>query len=158
MVPLWALSVPLPAVVLMAVCAYMLLLGVALWGRHCLKVECGAECCACCDSVSVCDYCLTCAEACDVSVPSVRSCLDACCPSNSCPTCPTCSAPSCPDCPSCPAPTCPALSWPCGGVDLTCTCQRPQCDTINCFCCEGRIGFRSSGPVASRACGEQGIQ
>ncbi|KAG5263208.1 hypothetical protein AALO_G00283790 [Alosa alosa] len=134
-IPVWALSLPLPAVLLVAVCAYMLVLWVALWSRHCFKVECGPDCCSCCGSVSVCDYCMLCAETWNCTVPSLRMCLDASCPAPACPQC------SCPQC-SCPDPSCPQCSppsWPCGNMDLSCTCQRPQCDMINCFCFEIRF-------------------
>lgn len=37
-VPVWALSLPLPAVVMIAVGLYMIFLATVLWCHHCLKV------------------------------------------------------------------------------------------------------------------------
>ncbi|KTG32121.1 hypothetical protein cypCar_00007264 [Cyprinus carpio] len=48
-----------------------------------------------------------CAQSCDCRAPSLQSCLDY----------------------SCPSPNC--AMW-----DCACTCQPPECDSINCFCFE----------------------
>eukprot|EP00117_Sycon_ciliatum_P018170 scpid79184/ scgid16885/ len=69
-----------------------------------------------------------------------------------CPTCPTESYPACPSCPELPeCPTCcepsdeefqcPEFTCPtCPGCpsfpECHCQCQMPQCEAINCFCCE----------------------
>lgn len=36
--PIWGLSIPLPAVLMITVGLYMLVLGIGLWVRYCLKV------------------------------------------------------------------------------------------------------------------------
>ncbi|KAK3553187.1 hypothetical protein QTP86_031764, partial [Hemibagrus guttatus] len=106
-VPLWALSLPLPAIILISVGLYMLFLAGVLWCHHCLKTQCNPQCTNCCPSVSPFEYCHMCAQSCDCRPPSLHTCLDH----------------------SCPSPNC--AMW-----DCTCTPQPPQCDSINCLCCE----------------------
>ncbi|XP_036445857.1 uncharacterized protein si:ch211-198p11.6 [Colossoma macropomum] len=106
-VPLWALSLPLPAIVMISIGLYMLFLAGVLWCHHCLKAQCDPQCTNCCPSVSPFEYCHMCAQSCDCRPPSLRSCLDY----------------------SCPSPNC--VMW-----DCACTCQPPECDSINCFCFE----------------------
>ncbi|KAJ8347346.1 hypothetical protein SKAU_G00287470 [Synaphobranchus kaupii] len=103
----WSLSIPLPAVLLIAASFYLLMLLVALWCRHCLKAQCSPDCCDCCANISPCEYCLACAESCDCRPPSLRSCLNQTCPSPSC------------------------TMW-----DCACTCQPPDCESVNCLCFE----------------------
>ncbi|XP_055079809.1 keratin-associated protein 5-9 [Periophthalmus magnuspinnatus] len=106
----WQLALPLPAIFLITVGLYMLLLGTALWLRYCLKDHCSVSCPDCCSGVSLCENCFKMAEACDCRPPSVRSCF---------------------------AYTCPSPS--CSNLDCACTCQPPECDTCNCLCFEIRI-------------------
>ncbi|KAJ8253568.1 hypothetical protein COCON_G00201800 [Conger conger] len=103
----WALSIPLPAVLIIAVSFYLLMLVIALWCRHCFKAQCSPWSCDCCSSLQPGEYCLACAESCDCQPPSLRSCLNH-----------TCTPPSC-------------AMW-----DCACTCQPPDCESINCLCFE----------------------
>ncbi|XP_067275489.1 uncharacterized protein si:ch211-198p11.6 [Pseudorasbora parva] len=106
-VSVWALSLPLPAIIMISVGLYMMVLAAVLWCHHCLKAKCDLQCSDCCAGFSPCGYCLVCAQSCDCRPPSLRSCLDY----------------------SCPSPNC--VMW-----DCACTCQPPECDSINCFCFE----------------------
>ncbi|KAK9534510.1 hypothetical protein VZT92_006951 [Zoarces viviparus] len=108
--PVWELSIPLPAVLMIALALYMLLLGVGLWIRFCLKDRCSADCGGCSPNLSLCDHCFTFAEMCDCRLPTVRSCWSVPCPSPSC------------------------VKW-----DCACTCQPPECESCNCLCFEIRI-------------------
>lgn len=112
----WQLALPLPAVLMITVSIYMVLLGAAIWVRYCLKDRCSFSCGDCCPDVSVCDQCFKVAEVCDCRPPSLRSCLSSTCPSFS----------------SCLAPSCAKM-------DCACTCQPLECDTCNCLCFEIRI-------------------
>uniref|UniRef100_A0A5F8AGB2 Uncharacterized protein n=1 Tax=Macaca mulatta TaxID=9544 RepID=A0A5F8AGB2_MACMU len=67
------------------------------------------------------DCCWTCAEACDFPLPSRAHFLDACCPQ------PT-GADWAPRCPRC----CPLC-------DCACTCQLPDCQSLNCLCFEIKL-------------------
>ncbi|KAK7938753.1 hypothetical protein WMY93_002079 [Mugilogobius chulae] len=113
--PVWQLALPLPAILLITLGIYMLLLGIALWIRYCLKDRCSVSCCDCCPGVSLGENCFKMAELCDCRPPSLRSCLDY----------------------SCLGYTCPSPS--CSNLDCACTCQPPECDTCNCLCFEIRI-------------------
>ncbi|XP_043955742.1 uncharacterized protein si:ch211-198p11.6 [Gambusia affinis] len=109
--PPWGLALPLPAVMLIAVSLYMMVLGVGLWIRYCLKDLCPpCPSCPCCPSVSVCDQCFRLAEMCDCRLPGVSAFLPDSC-SNA----------------------------PCFSMDCACTCQPPECDSCNCLCFEIRI-------------------
>ncbi|KAM4717165.1 uncharacterized protein FYW61_017351 [Anableps anableps] len=109
--PVWGLAIPLPAVMMIAVSLYMMVLGVGLWIRYCLKDYCSLEpCCSCCPSASLGDQCFRLAERCDCRLPAVASFL--------------------PD--SCSSPACISM-------DCACTCQPPECDSCNCLCFEIRI-------------------
>ncbi|XP_065393657.1 uncharacterized protein [Macaca nemestrina] len=119
------LLLPIPAIVFIAVGIYLLLLGLVLLTRHCLLAQ---GCCA--DGSSPCrkqgasgppDCCWTCAEACDFPLPSRAHFLDACCPQ------PT-GADWAPRCPRC----CPLC-------DCACTCQLPDCQSLNCLCFEIKL-------------------
>ncbi|CAL9692813.1 unnamed protein product [Knipowitschia caucasica] len=110
----WHLALPLPAIVLISVGAYLLLLGAALWLRYCLKDRCSVSCSDCCSGVSLCENCFKMAEVCDCRPPSLRSCF------------------SYSSLSSCPTPSCSAL-------DCACTCQPPECESCNCLCFEIRI-------------------
>ncbi|KAG7504263.1 hypothetical protein JOB18_004728 [Solea senegalensis] len=107
---IWELAVPLPAVLMITVTFYMMLMGVGLWIRFCLKDRCSAECGDCGPDISISEQCFRLAETCDCRPPTVRSCLNH----------------------SCPSPTC--LMW-----DCACTCQPPECESCNCLCFEIRI-------------------
>ncbi|KAL4658338.1 hypothetical protein GN956_G3055 [Arapaima gigas] len=116
--PPWSLSLPLPAVLLITLCLYLLLLVGVLWCHHCLLARCSPQCGSCwVTDTAMCERCLLCAEACDCHLPSLRSCLDHTCPPPSCPSPPQCAM------------------W-----DCACTCQPPECNSINCLCFE--IKFR----------------
>ncbi|XP_034396127.1 keratin-associated protein 4-9 isoform X2 [Cyclopterus lumpus] len=108
--PLWELSIPLPAVLMITLGLYMVVLGLGLWIRSCLKDRCSPQCAGCCPAVSLCENCFRFAEMCDCRLPTVRSCRAVSCPSPSCAKC-----------------------------DCACTCQPPECDTCNCLCFEIRI-------------------
>ncbi|XP_058868362.1 uncharacterized protein si:ch211-198p11.6 [Acipenser ruthenus] len=112
------LSLPLPAVVLIAVTAYLLLLMGALWLQQCIRSR--GLCLGCCQCekgspCGGCEYCLACAESCDCRVPSLRGCLDRACPRST-------------DCLQ-GAPCCPLC-------DCACTWQPPECESVNCLCFE----------------------
>uniref|UniRef100_A0A8C2IRT8 Uncharacterized protein n=1 Tax=Cyprinus carpio TaxID=7962 RepID=A0A8C2IRT8_CYPCA len=84
-----------------------------------LQAKCDPQCSDCCVSFSPCEYCLVCAQSCDCRPPSLRSCLDYSCPS------PNVSL-------MLNVSSCLKLDmW-----DCACTCQPPECDSINCFCFE----------------------
>ncbi|XP_046894562.1 uncharacterized protein si:ch211-198p11.6 isoform X1 [Hypomesus transpacificus] len=111
--PIWGLALPLPAVLLIAVGLYMILLAMVLWFRHCLKDHCCSECGECCPNIAPFEYCIACAESCDCRFPSLRSFLDQMCPSPS------------------------SLQWP--AWDCACTCQAPECESCNCLCFEIKV-------------------
>lgn len=106
---IWQLSIPLPAVLMITVSLYMVVLGVGLWIRYYLKDYCSSNCTDCCPNVSICDQCFRFATVCDCKMPPVESLV------------PSCSAPSCD-------------RW-----DCACTCQAPECESWNCLCFEIRI-------------------
>ncbi|KAL7378959.1 hypothetical protein ABVT39_021271 [Epinephelus coioides] len=108
--PIWELSIPLPAVLLITVGLYMIVLGIGLWIRHCLKDRCSSECGDCCPNISISEQCYRFAEMCDFRLPTLRSCRAI-----------LCSSPSC-------------AKW-----DCACTCQPPECESCNCLCFEIRI-------------------
>ncbi|XP_040927691.1 uncharacterized protein si:ch211-198p11.6 [Betta splendens] len=108
--PIWGLAIPLPAVLMITVSCYMIILGIGLLIRFCLKDRCSSECGDCCPDISVCEQCLRMAEICDCRLPTVRSCVSTLCPSSTCAT------------------------W-----DCACTCQPPECESCNCLCFEIRI-------------------
>ncbi|KAL6102405.1 uncharacterized protein ACO6RY_02018 [Pungitius sinensis] len=108
--PIWELSIPLPAVLMITLGLYMVVLGVGLWIRSCLKDRCPAECVDCCPNISLCERCFRFAQMFDCRLPTVRSCRAV----------------------SCPSPSC-------AGCDCACTCQPPECDSCNCLCFEIRI-------------------
>ncbi|XP_040919106.1 uncharacterized protein si:ch211-198p11.6 isoform X1 [Toxotes jaculatrix] len=107
---IWELALPLPAVLIITVSFYMVVLGIGLWIRFCLKDRCSSECGDCCPNISICEQCFRLAEMCDCRLPTMRSCLTN----------------------SCPSPTC--VKW-----DCACTCQPPECESCNCLCFEIRI-------------------
>ncbi|XP_066134529.1 uncharacterized protein [Saccopteryx bilineata] len=120
-----SLLLPTPAIVFIAVGIYLLLLGLLLLTRHCLLAQgCCTDCSSPCRKQGASrpqDYCWTCAEACDFPVPSPVHYLDACCPQ------PT-EAGWDPRCPQC----CPLC-------DCACTCQLPDCQSVNCLCFEIKL-------------------
>lgn len=105
--PIWQLAIPLPAVLLITVSLYMMVLGIGLWIRYCLKDYCSLECGQCCPDLPVCEQCIRLGEMCDCRLPAVGAFLPE-----------PCSLPPCP-------------RW-----DCACTCHAPECDTCNCFCFE----------------------
>ncbi|XP_060946695.1 uncharacterized protein si:ch211-198p11.6 [Limanda limanda] len=107
---IWELSIPLPAVLMITLGVYMVVLCIGLWIRFCLKDRCSSDCGDCCPNISLCDHCFRLAEVCNCRLPTMRSCLTD----------------------SCPAPTC--AKW-----DCACTCQPPECESCNCLCFEIRI-------------------
>ncbi|XP_044037541.1 keratin-associated protein 4-5 isoform X2 [Siniperca chuatsi] len=107
--PVWGLAIPLPAVLMITLSLYMIVLGIGLWIRSCLKDRC-CECGDCCPDISLCEQCFRLAEMCDCRLPTLRSCRAD----------------------SCPSPSC--VKW-----DCACTCQPPECDSCNCLCFEIRI-------------------
>uniref|UniRef100_A0A4W4DVV0 Uncharacterized protein n=1 Tax=Electrophorus electricus TaxID=8005 RepID=A0A4W4DVV0_ELEEL len=84
-----------------------------------LQAQCKSQCTDCCPSVSPFEYCYLCAQSCDCRPPTLNSCLD-----------------------YCPSPSFIASSplMQCVRWDCTCTCQPPQCDSLNCLCFE--INFK----------------
>uniref|UniRef100_A0A1A8GDX0 Uncharacterized protein n=1 Tax=Nothobranchius korthausae TaxID=1143690 RepID=A0A1A8GDX0_9TELE len=108
--PVWGLAIPLPAVLMITVGLYMMVLGLGLWIRYCLKDYCSFECANCCPDISISEQCFRVAEMCDCRLPNIHSFLP-----NSC------SSPSCIN------------------MDCACTCQPPECDSCNCLCFEIRI-------------------
>ncbi|KAB0348723.1 hypothetical protein FD754_013580 [Muntiacus muntjak] len=79
-----SLLLPIPAIVVLSVGIYLLLLGLVLLTRHCLLAQgCCTDCSAPCRKQGASrpqDCCQTCAEACDFPLPSPARYLDACCP------------------------------------------------------------------------------
>nr|XP_033800230.1 uncharaterized LOC112694756 homolog [Geotrypetes seraphini]XP_033800231.1 uncharaterized LOC112694756 homolog [Geotrypetes seraphini]XP_033800232.1 uncharaterized LOC112694756 homolog [Geotrypetes seraphini]XP_033800233.1 uncharaterized LOC112694756 homolog [Geotrypetes seraphini] len=119
------LMLPLPAIVLLAVTAYLLFLLLVISFRQCLLAR--GFCADCCSwgkasQLGLCDCCLTCAESCDCRVPSMTRCLDSCCPRGT-----TCDPGSCLTSRCCPL------------CDFACAYQPPDCETINCICFEVRL-------------------
>ncbi|KAM4812318.1 uncharacterized protein LOC113176459 [Urocitellus parryii] len=117
------LLLPIPAIVFIAVGIYLLLLGLVLLTRHFLLAQ---GCCVDCSSPcrkkgALQDCCWTCAEACDFPLPSPGRYLDACCPQPS-------EAGWAPQCPRC----CPLC-------DCACSCQLPECQSLNCLCFEIKL-------------------
>ncbi|XP_066578119.1 uncharacterized protein LOC136767936 [Amia ocellicauda] len=115
-VPVADLALPLPAIVMIAVCAYLLVLLAALWCRQCLKAQGLCPLCCQCSKGALCgdcEYCMACVESCDCKVPSVRVCLDN----------------------ACPGPT----GQCCAKWDCACTCQPPECQSFNCLCFEIKL-------------------
>ncbi|XP_034566670.1 SCO-spondin [Notolabrus celidotus] len=108
--PLWGLAIPLPAVLMITVVLYMIVLGVGLWIRYCLKDRCSCDCGGCCPGISIYEQCFKLAEMCHCNMPTAKSCWK--------------------DCPPCPSCTC----WNC-----PCSCQPPECDSCHCLCFEIRI-------------------
>ncbi|XP_061701985.1 uncharacterized protein si:ch211-198p11.6 [Syngnathoides biaculeatus] len=109
-VPVLGLAVPLPAIIMIGITLYMLVLGLVLWIRFCLKERCSLACESCCPSFSVWDHCFRLAQSCDCQPLTVRSCLT--------------------DIGSVPS----VSKW-----DCACTCQPPECESCNCLCFEIRI-------------------
>ncbi|KAF7651845.1 hypothetical protein LDENG_00104650 [Lucifuga dentata] len=108
--PVWDLAIPLPAVIMIVVGIYMVILLVVLRFWYCFKDRCFLDCSPCCADCSLCDVCYKWAEVCDCRLLSLRSCLDQLCPHSSC------------------------ERW-----DCACTCQPPECETCNCLCFEIKI-------------------
>ncbi|XP_076739595.1 uncharacterized protein LOC143418416 isoform X2 [Maylandia zebra] len=108
--PVWRLAIPLPAVLMITVSLYMIVLGIGLWIRYCLKDYCSLECSECCADLSVCEQCIRLGEMCDCRLPAVGPFLAESCSPASC------------------------SRW-----DCACTCQVPDCDTCNCLCFEIRM-------------------
>ncbi|XP_061009141.1 uncharacterized protein LOC133063594 isoform X1 [Dama dama] len=79
-----SLLLPIPAIVVLSVGIYLLLLGLVLLTRHCLLAQgCCTDCSSPCRKQGASrpqDCCQTCAEACDFPLPSPARYLDACCP------------------------------------------------------------------------------
>ncbi|KAM9393847.1 uncharacterized protein KZ484_005243 isoform 1-T2 [Pholidichthys leucotaenia] len=82
--PIWQLAIPLPAVLMITVSLYMIILGIGLWIHYCLKDSCTFDCGDCCPDISVCEQCFRLAEMCDCQLPTVGSFLPQSCPSPSC--------------------------------------------------------------------------
>ncbi|XP_030264619.1 uncharacterized protein si:ch211-198p11.6 [Sparus aurata] len=109
--PVWGLAIPLPAVLMITLSLYMIVLGIGLWIRSCLKDRCSLDCGDCCPNISLCEQCFRLAEMCNCSLPTVNSCWrETSCPPSNC------------------------ANW-----DCACTCQPPECDSCNCLCFEIRI-------------------
>ncbi|XP_047427055.1 guanine nucleotide-binding protein subunit gamma 4 [Mugil cephalus] len=108
--PIWQLAIPLPAVLMITVSLYMVVLVIGLWIRYCLKDSCSSECSDCCPDISLCEQCFRLAEACECSLLTFGAMCN-----NSC------ASPSC-------------FKW-----DCACTCQPPECESCNCLCFEIRI-------------------
>ncbi|XP_034047123.1 uncharacterized protein si:ch211-198p11.6 [Thalassophryne amazonica] len=106
----WQLSIPLPAVLMITVSLYVVIVATVLGLRHCLKDKCSVGCGDCCPNLSPCEQCFKFAQVCDFGPPSLQPCLCANCPTFSFPT------------------------W-----DAACTCPSPDCDSCDCFCFEIRI-------------------
>ncbi|XP_053326587.1 uncharacterized protein LOC128501210 [Spea bombifrons] len=117
------LSIPLPGVIFLAVSLYLIVLLFLVLLHQCLQAR---GCCPSClgwqkvGELGVCDTCVSCAQSCDCRVPSATQCMDSCCPTK----------PGCGDC--------RGLSR-CPLCDVACTCQPPDCNLINCFCCEIKL-------------------
>ncbi|XP_043942224.1 keratin-associated protein 5-4 [Protopterus annectens] len=120
-----SLVLPVPAIIIITVGAYLLLVLIAVMVRQCLMTQgmC-VDCCSCSkgNQLGLSDCCLSCAETCDCQVPSMDRCLDDCCPRRK--LCDIGNLLACNCCPTC---------------DCACACQPPDCETINCICFEIRM-------------------
>ncbi|XP_074642397.1 uncharacterized protein LOC141899777 isoform X2 [Tubulanus polymorphus] len=128
-------QLPLPAIICIAIGCYIFIVAVALIIKQCLQsrgmcgeVQCcgkeGDPCCACC---------LTIAQACNCcQSPSVKGCMDRCCPNRrhfDCVDIILC---------QCCTPPGPGKDPLCGFNNMSCTCgcSAPECENINCLCFE----------------------
>ncbi|XP_077589846.1 uncharacterized protein LOC144208065 isoform X2 [Stigmatopora nigra] len=112
-VPVLGLAMPLPAIIMLAILIYMLLLAVVVWIRFCFKERCSWDCgpcCPCCPNFSMWDRCYQLAQSCDCNPPTLRSCLKDV-----------------------------GLPAVCSKWDCACMCQPPECESCNCLCFEIRI-------------------
>ncbi|XP_035770017.1 uncharacterized protein si:ch211-198p11.6 [Neolamprologus brichardi] len=137
--PVWRLAIPLPAVLIITVSLYMIVLGIGLWIRYCLKDYCSLGCSECCAGLSVCEQCIRLGEMCDCRLPAVGPFLaESCSPA------------------SVSKPAALAVhqltytsvlvgfcgffrTQQCSRWDCACTCQVPDCDSCNCLCFEIRM-------------------
>ncbi|XP_014354153.1 uncharacterized protein SI:CH211-198P11.6 [Latimeria chalumnae] len=116
------LLLPVPAIVFIAVGAYLVLLIIIIVVRQCLLER--GFCVDCCSwgkdlQLGCWKYCLACAESCDCKIPSLNHCLD-----NYCPRSRDCDVGNCLSCSCCPY------------CDCACAFQPPDCESINCICFE----------------------
>ncbi|CAN0115359.1 uncharacterized protein LOC144947533 isoform X1 [Lampetra fluviatilis] len=121
---IWSLPLPLPALLVAIVGAYVLLLALALLLRCCWTERGGSPCDpdGCCSppsSSSCTDCCLSCARSCDCRVPTVTGCLDSCCPRPNL-------------CESRLYRCCPCSQCVCGW-------HEPDCNNFSCICCSLRL-------------------
>ncbi|XP_029692263.1 uncharacterized protein si:ch211-198p11.6 [Takifugu rubripes] len=109
--PIWGLAIPLPAVLIITLSLYLVVLGIGFWLRSCLKERCSSWCDDCCPDMSpASEQCCRLVEMCDCKMPSMNSYWTTDCPIN-----------------------------PCANWDCACTCQPPECDSCNCLCFEIRV-------------------
>ncbi|XP_060921850.1 uncharacterized protein si:ch211-198p11.6 [Labrus mixtus] len=112
--PVWGLAIPLPAVLMITVSLYMIVLGVGLWIRYCLKDRCSCNCCDCCPDISLCEQCFKLSEMCNCNMPDMKTCWE-----------------KCP-----PFPSCDCWHNSCSCERDLCSCRPPECDSCHCLCFE----------------------
>ena len=135
---------PVAAIVCISIGAYIVVVAVILLVRQILlgKGFCTGACSCCGEEgkLQCCECCIACSEAMNCcKAPSVESCLDSICPARrnyDCADIVMCQCCADPDnqCCSCCGGDTPLCD--CGNCNCMCDCKPPDCDTINCFCCE----------------------
>ncbi|XP_062919498.1 uncharacterized protein si:ch211-198p11.6 [Mobula hypostoma] len=116
------LLIPLPAIIILVVGVYLVLVVMAVIVRQWLLAQgvCGESNCGGLGEDSPCGQCLlTLAQSCDCRLPTLTKCMDHCCPRSL-----DCGRGNCPCCPLC---------------DCACAFQLPDCETTNCICFEIKL-------------------
>lgn len=132
-----SLVLPVPAIVCIAIGAYIVLIVLILCIRQCLiqRGKLTDDCCNCCGKERECKCCdcwLAFAESCNCcSNPNLTTCLDQCCPTRKKLTCADVILCQCCETGCCGSeePLCQ-----CGNCNFNCQCQSPECQDINCCC------------------------
>eukprot|EP00066_Takifugu_rubripes_P026349 XP_011615615.1 PREDICTED: uncharacterized protein LOC105418267 [Takifugu rubripes] len=150
--PIWGLAIPLPAVLIITLSLYLVVLGIGFWLRSCLKERCSSWCDDCCPDMSpASEQCCRLVEMCDCKMPSMNSYWTTDCPIN--PVSPPKRNIFAP--PDYDEPVCMEMGFillyterkhmwhihfpQCANWDCACTCQPPECDSCNCLCFEIRV-------------------
>lgn len=136
------LPFPLAAAICLAISFYIVIIILGLIIRKCLISH--GICTGCCPKIKnnpdCCESCKVCAQQCNWKLPTVDNCLDSICPTKQRVNCIeflVCDWASMQCCNE-------GGTYTCGSGDYSCTCEAPQCDSINCICCE--ISFRTTAP------------
>ncbi|XP_054713314.1 prolow-density lipoprotein receptor-related protein 1-like [Uloborus diversus] len=136
-------SIPTAALLVLGITFYMIIIFIGLLIRKCLVAH--GICTNCCPKVGGSKCCGTCneyAQQCNWKPPTVDGCLDFVCPTKQRVNCIeflVCDWVSLQCCSG-------GGTYTCGSGDYACTCEAPQCENINCLCCE--ISFRNVSTVS----------